>query len=99
MRWEKKEKDYDLNVRNCNRYWKKWVKKQDEREGIQHNLEESCRVLGAQLDFPGRFNKTFRHKKPTEKHFDVPYGTTFFKEPQEFTSYHNLGGRRKTRRR
>ena len=65
---------------------------------MPHDLDYSCKTLGRDWDFPGRFNKTFRRRKPTKKQYVVPddfddkHNTT----KQKDHSF-NFGG--KTRRR
>jgi len=89
--WWAKEKDYSLNVRNCKKYWKKWIKKYEKDAGYHHDLDLTCEYLGAFKDFPGRWNKTFRRRLPTEKNYLTPQSV--------YEPYHNLGGRKTRRRR
>ena len=67
----KKEKDYTTNVRNCKKYWKKWIKNKEEEDGYTPDHDESCIFYGQTWDFPGRFNKTFRRRRPTQKDYQI----------------------------
>ena len=89
--WWAKEKDYSLNVRNCKKYWKKWIKEKEEKAGYEPDLDLSCAYYGEFTDFPGRFNKTFRRRIPMPKNYPIPQ--------LAYDSYHNLGGRKTRRRR
>ena len=90
--WWTKEKDYSLNVRNCKKHWKKWIKEFEENAKYDHpDLDATCAYLGEFMDFPGRFNKTFRKRIPTEKNYPNPQSV--------YDPYHNLGGRKTRRRR
>lgn len=96
MKYRGREKNYETNVTNCNRYWSTF--QPNETNKIVERRD--CKSLGKKWDFPGFENK-YRGKRPTKK--KVPYVPSKYGPTREFAESSVIlpGGkrRRRTRRR